>query len=515
MRWRKNPSSTGAGTAVSAIIKASVRCRKEVNMQQLWPLVLKMLMALSAFGVGGWVSPAVAAPAAPAPVLVLPLVGAIGPASAEFVVRGIERAGRDRAQLLVLQMDTPGGLDVSMRDIIKAILASPLPVATFDAPSGARAASAGTYILYASHIAAMAPGTNLGAATPVQIGLGGAPDDTEKPSPQAGPNTGPTAGPDKQPEPQPKLQPEPPSERGTLQRKQMHDAAAYIRGLAQLRGRNAEWAERAVREAVSLSAGEALAQKVIDLSAADVPALLAALDGRRVRTADGEHVLHTAAASVITIAPGWKTRLLAVITDPGMALLLLMAGIYGLFFEFWSPGFVLPGVVGAICLLLGLYALHLLPVNYAGLALILLGLSFMVAEVFLTSFGVLAVGGIVAFVFGALMLIDTDLPGYGVPLALIAAVSVFSAGFLFAVASVALRARRRPLVSGREAMLGSIGEVLDDFEHEGWARVRSEQWAVTSAAPLRRGQRVRIVARDGLVLSVVALDDDNHIRQGE
>ncbi len=431
-----------------------------------------------------------------APVLVLQLAGAIGPASADFVTRGIARADKEGAQLLVLQMDTPGGLDTSMRDIIKAILASPVPVASFVAPSGARAASAGTYILYASHIAAMAPGTNLGAATPVQIGLGGESGQPKKTTDKdaAGKQTPPA------------------DEQGAMARKQMHDAAAYIRGLAQLRGRNAEWAERAVREAVSLSADEALAQKVIDLTAADVPALLTALDGRSVRTASGEHVLHTRDAAVTTVQPDWKSRLLGVITDPSMALLLLMAGIYGLFFEFASPGFVLPGVVGAICLLLGLFALHMLPVNYAGLALILLGLAFMVAEVFLTSFGVLAVGGIVAFALGAVMLIDTELPGYGVPLGLIAAVSVFSAAFVFAVASVALKARRRPQVTGREAMLGSIGEVLEDLQREGWARVHSERWAVQSAVPLRRGQRVRVVARNGLVLTVVAADD---FKQGE
>ncbi len=231
-----------------------------------------------------------------------------------------------------------------------------------------------------------------------------------------------------------------------------------------------------------------------------------------MRTASGEHVLHTRGAAVITVQPDWKSRLLGVITDPSMALLLLMVGVYGLFFEFANPGFVLPGVVGAICLLLGLFALHMLPVNYAGLALILLGLAFMVAEVFLTSFGVLAVGGIIAFALGAVMLIDTELPGYGVPLGLIGAVSVFSAAFVFAVASVALKARRRPQVSGREAMLGSVGEVLDDLQGEGWARVHSEQWAVQSAVPLKRGQRVRVVGRNGLVLTVVAADE---LKQGE
>jgi membrane-bound serine protease (ClpP class) len=399
-----------------------------------------------------------------------------------------------------------------MRDIIKAILASPVPVATFVAPSGARAASAGTYILYASHIAAMAPGTNLGAATPVQIGLGGAPDDAEKPSSQAGPNTGPntgpTAGPDKQPQPQPKLQPklqpEPPSERGTLQRKQMHDAAAYIRGLAQLRGRNAEWAERAVREAVSLSAGEALAQKVIDLSAADVPALLAALDGRRVRTADGEHVLHTAAARVITIAPDWKTRLLAVITDPGMALLLLMAGIYGLFFEFWSPGFVLPGVVGAICLVLALFALQMLPVNYAGLALILLGIAFLVAEAFLPSFGILGLGGIVAFAFGCVMLIDSDSPGWGIPLPLVGGLALVTAAFVLLVAGMAARARRRPVVTGVQTLVGAGGELVEYSGGQGWAVVQGEHWKVRGPVQLQVGDRVRVSRLHDGVLDVVA-----------
>jgi membrane-bound serine protease (ClpP class) len=377
-----------------------------------------------------------------------------------------------------------------------------VPVASFVAPSGARAASAGTYILYASHIAAMAPGTNLGAATPVQIGLGGQPEQPKKATDKGADKAAPDAA----------GKPAAEDEQGAMARKQMHDAAAYIRGLAQLRGRNAEWGERAVREAVSLSADEALAQKVIDLTAADVPALLARLDGRSVRTVSGEHVLHTRDAAVITVQPDWKSRLLGVITDPSMALLLLMAGVYGLFFEFANPGFVLPGVVGAICLLLGLFALHMLPVNYAGLALILLGLAFMVAEVFLSSFGVLAVGGIIAFALGAVMLIDTELPGYGVPLGLIGAVSVFSAAFVFAVASVALKARRRPQVSGREAMLGSVGEMLDDLQGEGWARVHSEQWAVKSAVPLKRGQRVRVVGRDGLVLTVVAADE---LKQGE
>ncbi len=287
-----------------------------------------------------------------------------------------------------------------------------------------------------------------------------------------------------------------------MARKQMHDAAAYIRGLAQMRGRNAEWGERAVREAVSLSADEALAQNVIDVTARDVPELVAKLDGRKVTTASGERTLQTAGTETITIAPDWKSRFLAVITDPSVALILMMIGIYGLFFEFSNPGFVLPGVAGAICLLIALFALHLLPVNYAGLALILLGLVFFVAEAFVPSYGSLGVGGIVAFAVGAVLLIDSDVPGFGIPRSLIAALAVVTAVFVVLVSGVALKARRRPVVTGSEELIGSVGVMDDDIEHEGWARIHSEQWRVVSAVPLKRGQEVRVMTRDGLVLTV-------------
>ena len=422
------------------------------------------------------------------PVYVVPLKGAVGPATAHVVMHGIAQARQGGAQLVVIEMDTPGGLDLSMRDIIQAILASPVPVASYVSPGGARAASAGTYILYASHIAAMAPGTNLGAASPVAIGIGG------PHRPEAAPATTPTSTPASAPA------------EDTMTRKQMHDASAYIRGLAQLRHRNAEWAERAVREAVSLSANEAVAQRVADLVAPDLPSLLRQLDGRRVEVASATRVLHTADAPVITLAPDWRSRLLAVITEPSVALILMMIGIYGLIFEFSTPGMVVPGVAGAICLLLGLFALQMLPVNYAGLALIALGIGCMVAEMFLPSFGALGVGGIVAFAFGAVMLIDTDVPGFGIPLALVGGLSLLSAAFVFGMSTLMLRARRRPVVSGADTMVGTIGVVLDDLEQDGWAQVHGEQWRVHSGTPLARGQPVRVTARRGLVLDVVAAE---------
>ena len=423
--------------------------------------------------------------------VVLEVADAIGPATSDYLQRGIEAAAEGKAQLVILTLDTPGGLDASMRDIIKAILASPVPVVTYVYPSGSRAASAGTYMLYASHVAAMAPATNLGAATPVSL----------IPAPQGTPDKGEgAAGEDEQ-------QKTPALPGSAMERKVINDAVAYIRGLAELRGRNADWAEQAVREAVSLSAESALEQKVIDILATDIPNLLAQLDGRIIVTHTGEHQLATQGIAVQRIEADWRTRVLSVITNPTVAYLLLLIGIYGLIFEGYNPGAILPGVVGAICLLLAAYALQVLPVNYAGLALIALGIGLMIAEVFAPSFGVLGIGGVAAFVIGSVILIDSDVPGFQVSRTLIGAVATVGAGLLFGIIAVAVKARKAPVVSGREQMLGATALAREDFQHEGQVRIQSEDWNARCPTPVSRGDRLRVTGMDGLTLLVEP--DDN------
>jgi membrane-bound serine protease (ClpP class) len=426
--------------------------------------------------------------------VVLEVQDAIGPATSDYLHRGIEKAQELDAELVVLRMDTPGGLDSAMRSINQDIIASPVPVVTFVAPGGARAASAGTYILYASHVAAMAPGTNLGAATPVQIGGVPKPDDlTRKKKPaeteQGKDKEGQESGGD------------------AMERKTVNDAVAYIRSLAQMRGRNAEWAERAVREAASLPASEALQKGVIDLMAADEKELLDKLNGRTVEVLGNTRTLDTTAITLHPISPDWRTRLLAVITNPNVAYVLLLIGIYGLFFEFANPGYILPGVAGAISLVLALYAFQVLPVNYAGLALLALGMIFMLAEAFVPSFGALGFGGVIAFVIGSIILFDQDGEGYAVSIPLIASLAVVSAGFFVGVVGAAIKARSRPVVSGQEEMLHAVGEVLDDFDRRGRIRVHGETWWAQSAVPLRRGDRVRVTAINGLVLQVQPMEE--------
>ncbi|MEW5882417.1 MAG: nodulation protein NfeD [Pseudomonadota bacterium] len=460
-----------------------------------------LFAALAAFGFAALL--AAQQPSTEPLVVVLRIEGVIGPPTADFIHRGIEKAHRRGARLVVLEMDTPGGLDTSMRAIIKDILSSPVPVASFVAPEGARAASAGTYILYASHVAAMAPATNLGAATPVAIGMPGSqppkspeekPRDSsdDKPKPdKADPSKKAGDGVSKMPAGGP---------RDAMTEKAVNDAAAYIRSLAQLRGRNADFAERSVREARSLPAEDALAAGVIDVIATDVRDLLKKIDGRTVTLVNAKATLELAGARVETLSPDWRTQLLGVLSNPTVALVLMMIGVYGLFVEFTSPGFGVPGVAGAISLLLALYAFHLLPVNWAGVALLLLGAALMIAEVFMPSFGVIGVGGIIAFIVGGLMLIDTDVPGFGIPTVAVVTVAVASALLIFAVGGFALRARKRPVVSGRESMVGATGRVVAVDADGAWAEVQGERWRVRADAPLAPGDRVRVTAVDGLTL---------------
>jgi membrane-bound serine protease (ClpP class) len=486
-------------------MKIPVQCAAGVRVTAL-ALVLCPLPALSQD------APAPAAHPEAGIVDVLEIDGAIGPATSRYVVRGLEAAARNGARLVVLQLDTPGGLDSAMRDIIRAILASPVPVVSYVSPPGARAASAGTYILYASHIAAMAPATNLGAATPVPIG--GEPEPSPAPLPgsshPAGKDDGgaagktPTAGSGgAQPSNPPPGSIEPPNPPGSaMERKVVNDAVAYIRGLAELRGRNADWAEQAVRGAASLSATAALQQKVIDVIARDLPELLTRIDGREVKVENRMVKLATRDLAVVHVRPDWRTQLLAVITNPTVAYGLMVIGIWGLLLEGYNPGAVLPGVAGSICLLLALFAFQILSVNYAGLALVVVGTAMIISEFFFPAYGSLGVGGLVAFVVGSLILFDSDVPGMRVGRPLIAAFAIVAALMIAGIVYLGTRAMRRPVATGTQGMIGESAEVLADFTGKGRVRYGGELWNARSDRALRAGELARIVKVEGLTLWV-------------
>lgn len=423
--------------------------------------------------------------------------GPIGPATSAYYEKASDEAVDNGARLILLRIDTPGGLDTAMRDIIKSILASPVPVVAYVAPGGARAASAGTYILYASHVAAMAPATNLGAATPVPAMGGGFGDGGTSPKPSDDGDEGEGGADDEQSSSPPAEAP-----KSAMEKKVVNDAVAYIRGLAEKRGRNADWAEQAVRDGVSLSAGAALEQQVVDLIADDLDELLEMVDGREVETVHGPVTIESAGLAVERYEPGWRFEFLSVLTNPTVAYILMMAGIYGLLLEGYSPGAVVPGVVGAICLLLALFAFQVLPVNYVGLGLILLGVILMVAEAMAPSFGVLGFGGIVAFIVGSILLMDIDVPGYGVNLGVIGGIASVSVAAMAGTLYLLWRSRRAPVSTGDPLLLGHAVQIIEFEDGQGWGRVHGERWRLRSNAELSPGDRARVVSVNGLTLTV-------------
>lgn len=394
--------------------------------------------------------------------ILLTISGPIGPATSDYIDRGIENAEFQRAKLIILEMDTPGGLADSMRDINESILKSTIPVVSYVAPSGAHAASAGTYILYASHFAAMAPGTNIGAASPVGLGAGDS----------------------------------------SMENKITNDAVAYIRSLAELRHRNVDWAEKSVKDAATLSANAALKENVIDFISSDIQTLLQQLNGSTINITQKNLTLSTQDIVVKPMPPDWRFRFLNVITDPNIAYILLLIGVYGLILEFLHPGVILPGVAGIISLLIALYAFHLLPINYVGLGLILCGIGFLVAEAFVTSYGVLGIGGVIAFIVGSVLLLDTKVPGYTIAFPLIISVGIITSGFILFIVNLALRARARPVVSGREEIIGSTGEVVDYSKDIYRVRIKGEIWQAKSEDKLKVGQKIRVTEINGLLLKI-------------
>lgn len=466
-----------------------------------WPLAMAMALLLATILAAGATSqqdmPQTGATQSPRVALVIDIDGVIGPAIADYVERQFKEIDPESVGLVILRLDTPGGLDLAMRKIIRAELASPMPVAAYVAPSGARAASAGTYIAYAASIAAMAPGTNLGAATPIVVG--GLPEvPGREPLPDK-PADGPEAKKDGKDEDQPADAAE---EGDTANRKMVNDAVAYIRALAQLHGRNADWAESAVRGAASLPAEEALKQGVVDIVAPTLKDLLLQIDGREAIVDGQRRTLKTADLELEVVELDWRTQLLVVITNPNIAFVLMLIGVYGLIFELSNPGAILPGVLGGISLLLALLAFSALPIDYAGVALVLLGIALMVAEAFAPSFGVLGLGGVAAFVIGAIIMFQPGSPNFGLSISVIVGSTIVTAGLLLLALAMLVRSRGKPVVTGGGALIGAAGDVIDWSEGHGRVRILGEIWLARATEALRPGQRVKVRGRDGLRLQV-------------
>ena len=403
--------------------------------------------------------------------------GAIGPASSSYLKEGMVYALSKDAQMMLIELDTPGGLSTSMREMIQEITNSSIPIVSYVSPKGARAASAGTYLLYASHVAAMSPGTNLGAATPISI----------MPTPKNNDSNSSTLS--------------------TLEKKSINDAMAYIKSLAQLNDRNVSWALKAVEEAKSLSAEDALAFGVIDLIADDTSKLLQKLDDKNVKVLGKSVTLHTQGAKLITYEANFKTRFLSIITNPNMAYIFLLIAIYGIFFELMNPGAIFPGVVGVISGVVALYALNMIPFNYAGLLLIILGIAFMVSEVFIAGFGVLGIGGVISFAFGSLLLFDSDTLGSAISIPLIVSFTLVSVVFFIFVMKLFLSSRSAKVVTGIEEMIGSIGEVIESKEKTYLIRCHGEIWSARSEEKLSVGQRVQVIELSGLILKVKPIEE--------